>query len=40
MVKVYILSDNAQVYISKEEKSEALLIKEKKLEHKKEMRLR
>ena len=40
MVENDILSDNALEYITKEEKSEALRIKEMELEHEKEMRLR
>ena len=40
MVENDILSDDALEYISKEEKSEALMIKEMELEHQKEMRLR
>ena len=40
MVDNDILSDGALEYISKEEKSEALKIKEMELEHEKEMRLR
>ena len=40
MVENDILTDNALEYISKEEKSEALKIKEMELEHEKEMRLR
>ena len=35
-----ILSDDALEYISKEEKSEALMIKEMELEHKKDIRLK
>ena len=40
MVENDILNDDALEYISKEEKSEALRIKEMELEHEKEMRLR
>ena len=40
MVKNDILSDDALEYISKEVKSEALMIKEMELEHQKEIRLR
>ena len=40
MVDNDILSDCALEYISKEEKSEALKIKEMELEHEKELRLR
>ena len=40
MVKNDILNDDALEYISKEEKSEALRIKEMELEHEKQMRLR
>ena len=40
MVENDILSGDALEYISKEEKSEALMIKEMELEHQKEMRLR
>ena len=40
MVKNDILNDDALEYISKDEKSEALRIKEMELEHEKEMRLR
>ena len=40
MVKNDILNDDALEYISKEEKSEALMIKEMELEHQREMRLR
>ena len=40
LVENDILSGNALEYISKEEKSEALIIKEMELEHQKEMRLR
>ena len=40
MVENDVLSDDALEYISKEEKSEALKIKEMELEHEKEMRLR
>ena len=40
MVENDILSDDALEYISKEEKSEALRIREMELEHEKEMRLR
>ena len=39
MVKHDILSDDAMVNIPKEEKSEALMIKEMVLEHQKEIRL-
>ena len=40
MVENDILSGDALEYISKEEKSEALMIKEMELEHQKEMRLK
>ena len=40
MVENDILNDDALEYISKEEKSKALRIKEMELEHEKEMRLR
>ena len=40
MVENDILSDDALEYISKDEKSEALRIREMELEHEKEMRLR
>ena len=40
MVKNNILSDDALEYISKDEKPEALRIKEMELEHENEMRLR
>ena len=40
MVENDILSGDALEYISKEEKSDALMIKEMELEHQKEMRLR
>ena len=40
MVENDILSGDALEYISKEDKSEALMLKEMELEHQKEMRLR
>ena len=40
MLKNDILNDDALEYISKEEKSEALMIKEMELEHQREMKLR
>ena len=40
MVKNDILNDDALEYISKVEKSEALMIKEMELEHQREMRFR